>query len=233
MQLSVLIISDTCGFPTVDAIAGTRNPSRTTISQSAVKKLSRCSSSSISSSSSSSGRTALPLSSSRVTLALKQQQNGDHGNTYSANAPSDGKLTESVIDDIISKIHKSGYMFRIIVIGNGAILETTSRLGPIIKSSVSPKTGQRLVTLASQDQTFEFHIKIDQVKKVVFVENTKTLLDNAQQQQQQQQQTSKVMRICRFLNQDGDSICSLILSESGQEAVEWFTHMKECYGTLG
>lgn len=218
LQLSVLIISDTCGFLTVDAIAGTtRTHSRTTtgISQSAVKKLS------------SSGRTALPLSSSRLTLALKQQQNGDHGNTYSANAPNDGKLTESVMDDIISKIHKSGYMFRIIVIGNGAILETTSRLGPIIKSSVSPKTGQRLVTLASQDQTFEFHIKIDQVKKVVFVENTKTLLDNTQQQQ-----PSKIMRICRFLNQDGESICSLILSESGQEAVEWFAHMKECYGTL-
>jgi hypothetical protein len=140
-------------------------------------------------------------------------------------------MSESAtIDEIISKIHKSNLMFRIVVVGNGAILETTSRLGPIQKSSVSPQTGQRLVTLASQDQSFEFHIKIDQVHQVHFVEKIKeerVLDDDDGNDDGQNSISHKIMRICRFLNQNGDSICSLILADSGPEAVEWFARMKE------
>lgn len=138
------------------------------------------------------------------------------------------------MDEIISEMHKSGYKFRIIVIGNhaGAILETTSILGPIMKSSVSPKSGQRLVTLASQDQSFEFHINVDQVQEVVFVEKNVKILDNTSNEDGGGED-NKIMRICRFLNQGGDSICSLILSEGnssdGQEIAEWFARMKECY----
>ncbi len=42
------------------------------------------------------------------------------------------------------------------VIGNGSILETTHVLGPVMKYSESPKTGERLVIFASSDQEFEF-----------------------------------------------------------------------------
>ena len=128
------------------------------------------------------------------------------------------ELTE--VDDVIADLHNSGFPFRIVVIGNGAILETTSKLGPVMKSSVSPKTGDRLVTLASEDQSFEFHVKVDQVSKVVFAETIKPLEGGEE----------KVLRICRFMSGDGGSICSLILGESGEDATEWFDGMKARYG---
>jgi len=123
-----------------------------------------------------------------------------------------------IIDKIISDMHESKYPFRIVVIGNGAILETTSPLGPTMKSSVSPKTNQRLVTLASKDQSFEFHIKVDEVAKILFVETIKPV------------PAQKVLRICRFVREDGGSICSLILNETGEDAVKWFQGMKDRYG---
>ena len=74
-------------------------------------------------------------------------------------------------ESILNDFHQSNYIFRIIVIGNGAILETTSPLGPISKSSISPKSGEKLVTFASNDQSFEFHVKVEQICKIVFVAN--------------------------------------------------------------
>ena len=87
-----------------------------------------------------------------------------------------------------------------------------------MKSSVSPKTNQRLVTLASKDQSFEFHIKVDEVAKILFVETIKPV------------PAQKVLRICRFVREDGGSICSLILNETGEDAVKWFQGMKDRYG---
>ena len=124
------------------------------------------------------------------------------------------------VENVISDMHESGYPFRIVVVGNGAILETTSTLGPTMKSSISKKTGGKLVTLASEDQSFEFHVKVNEVDKVVFVESVRPMEGGKE----------KVMRICRFINGEGGSICSLILGESGEDAIDWFSAMKNRYG---
>ena len=98
-----------------------------------------------------------------------------------------------------------------------------------MKSSVSPKTNQRLVTLASIDQSFEFHIKVDDVAKIHFVEMVKPVPATATAPDAQ---TQKVLRICRFVREDGGSICSLILNETGEDAVKWFQGMKDRYGEI-
>jgi len=146
--------------------------------------------------------------SKRISPFLLKLQNGKNSNAET-----------KPIDNVITDLHKSGYPFRIVVVGNGAILETTSKLGPVMKSSISPKTGGKLVTLASDDQSFEFHVKVDEVSKIVFVETAKPSDDG-----------EKVLRICRFMNKEGGSICSLILNEAGEEAVQWFGGMQKRYG---
>ena len=74
----------------------------------------------------------------------------------------------SIAESILDLFHTSNYPFRIVVIGNGAILETTSKLGPTSKSSISPKSGERLLTFASEDQSFEFHVKVE-VRRLFFL----------------------------------------------------------------
>jgi hypothetical protein len=103
-----------------------------------------------------------------------------------------------------------------VVIGNGAILETTSKLGPKTATSISPKTGDKLMTFASFDASFEFHVKVDQVCMVTFVSTEKP--------------DEKVMRASRFLNEKGTPICSLILADSSEKAINWFEGMVEKYG---
>lgn len=249
LLLFVLIISDTCGFLSVDNIAVSTISSTKSRSFffNGISPVSQstplCTASRISSYRrtlqrwSSSSAVVVPL----LAVANQQQQtntdqNDDKENHHAAATTTCTEIKEmsesaATIDEIISKIHKSNFLFRIVVVGNGAILETTSRLGPIQKSSVSPQTGQRLVTLASQDQSFEFHIKIDQVHQVRFVEKIKEerVLDDDGNDDGQNSMSNKIMRICRLLNPNGDSICSLILADSGPEAVEWFAHMKECH----
>jgi len=128
----------------------------------------------------------------------------------------------SPIDDILYDLHSSGFPFRVVVVGNGAILESTQVLAPVMKSSISPKSGEKLTTFASSDSSFEFHIKPDSVKQVKFVEIPKpVLVDGAEQE--------KILRICRFLNNEGGSICSLILADSSVDAGNWFSDMKKKY----
>lgn len=122
------------------------------------------------------------------------------------------------IDSLLQDIHDSGYEFRIVVIGTGAILETTAPLGPIKKSSTSPKTGERLVTFASEDKSFEFHVKVNHVKKIVLTQVRKPL-----------EGEDKLLQICRFLNDDGGSICSLIMASKTPESIEWFHELKDRY----
>ena len=114
-------------------------------------------------------------------------------------------------ESILNEFHKSKYVFRIIVIGNGAILETTNKLGPTYKSSISPKSGERLLTFASEDQSFEFHVKIEQICKICFVATSER-------------------RVARFLSESGTPICSLILGDSSAEAGEWFDGLIEKFG---
>lgn len=66
------------------------------------------------------------------------------------------------------------------------------------------------MTFASEDQSFEFHVKVDQVCKVAFV--------------------SAKRRVARFLKDDGSPIASLILVDSSSEADGWFDGMVGEYG---
>ncbi|KAL7425629.1 hypothetical protein ACHAXM_000096 [Skeletonema potamos] len=123
---------------------------------------------------------------------------------------------QAILDDF----HASNLPFRIVVIGNGAILETTSKLGPKSKLSVSPKTGDKLMTFASEDASFEFHVKVDQITKITFVTSERPLPDGE----------NKTMRVSRFLNEKGEPMCSLILADSSDDSVQWFDGMNERYG---
>jgi hypothetical protein len=119
-------------------------------------------------------------------------------------------------ETILHEFHQSEFTFRIVVIGNGAILETTSKLGPKTATTISPKTGDKLMTFASLDASFEFHVKVDQVCMITFVSTEKP--------------DGKVMRVSRFLNEKGTPICSLILADSSEKAIDWFEGMVEKYG---
>ena len=124
----------------------------------------------------------------------------------------------SKIDSIIRDLHDSSLQFRIVVVGNGAILESTATLGPHMAESTSPKTGERLVTLASDDRSFEFHLKPDAIARVIFAEVDKP-------------DSGKTLRIVRMLREDDGPICSLILADGGDdEAVSWYKAMTTRYG---
>jgi hypothetical protein len=82
-----------------------------------------------------------------------------------------------------------------------------------MKSSTSPKTGERITTFASNDQAFEFHLKPDQIQTINFVQVPKS--------------EDKIMRICRMVNKSGGSICSLILMDSTDGAIDWFEKMEK------
>ena len=124
----------------------------------------------------------------------------------------------SKIDSIIRDLHDSSLQFRIVVVGNGAILESTATLGPHMAESTSPKTGERLVTLASDDRSFEFHLKPDAIARVIFAEVDKP-------------DSGKTLRIVRMLREDDGPICSLILADGGDdEAVSWYKAMTIRYG---
>jgi len=45
-----------------------------------------------------------------------------------------------------------------------------------------------------------------------------------------EEEERKMMRVCRFLNEKGNLICSLILAEEGEEGVKWFEGMIDTYG---
>ena len=121
---------------------------------------------------------------------------------------------EQTVRDILQDLHDSDLPFRLVVVGNGAILETTSILGPTFKLGQSPRTGEPLTTFASEDQSFEFHLMISQVSKIVLTEKT----------------GEKIMQIFRFLTAEGKPMCSLILADKSEKAQKWFTSMCEKHG---
>ena len=122
---------------------------------------------------------------------------------------------EETVYGILQDMHDSDYPFRLVVVGNGAILETTSALGPTYKLGESPRTGEPLTTFASEDQSFEFHLMISQVSKIVMAEK----------------QGENLMQIFRFLTAEGKPMCSLILADKSQGAQKWFASMIDKHGT--
>eukprot|EP00527_Entomoneis_sp_CCMP2396_P000211 CAMPEP_0198139264 /NCGR_PEP_ID=MMETSP1443-20131203/2606_1 /TAXON_ID=186043 /ORGANISM="Entomoneis sp., Strain CCMP2396" /LENGTH=136 /DNA_ID=CAMNT_0043801347 /DNA_START=292 /DNA_END=702 /DNA_ORIENTATION=- len=130
--------------------------------------------------------------------------------------------SEQGVYNFFEKLHKSAYKFRIIVVGNtGGILETTSIMGPVFKTNTSPKSGKTLLTMASDDQTFEFHVTLAQVAKVAVVERKSP--DGA-----------KTLRVMRVLTAKDESVCSLILGEeeSNDEAAAFFQELMDEYGPI-
>jgi hypothetical protein len=123
---------------------------------------------------------------------------------------------EERVYGLLQEIYESKLDFRVVVVGNGAILESTATLGPIMKVSQSPATGANLVTFASEDSSFEFHLMIAQVSKIAFV--------------QKEIPTGRMMRILRFVNDVGKPVCSLILSDDSDPAAEWYNSITSKYG---
>jgi hypothetical protein len=72
--------------------------------------------------------------------------------------------------ELLKELSDSKLPFRIVVVGNGAILESTNTLGPTFKLGKSPKSGASIVTFASEDQSFEFHLMPAQIASAVLVE---------------------------------------------------------------
>jgi putative heme iron utilization protein len=84
-----------------------------------------------------------------------------------------------------------------------------------MKLNTAPTTGETLLTLASQDQSFEFHLRTAEVSKVTLTEK-----DTGE----------KVMSIIRFLNNVGEPMCSLILRDDSVQAVEWYNELRTTHG---
>jgi hypothetical protein len=147
-------------------------------------------------------------------LLLSSQDKVGEGQKESTLSPS-----ESQVYSLLKKLSDSGLEFRIVVVGNGAILETTNLLGPTMKLGQSPASGANLVTFASDDSSFEFHLMIEQISQVAMVEKESPVL------------SGRIMQIMRFLNEDGKSICSLILADDSRDAAAWYQGILSEYGS--
>jgi hypothetical protein len=128
-----------------------------------------------------------------------------------------GELTspEQKVYDLLTELHVSKYPFRVVVVGSGAILEATHELGPVLKISQQPSTGANLMTLASEDKSFEFHVRLSHVSKMVLTVKTSP---------------NKVLRIVRLLNSSGESLASLILATDAEDATKWFSDLIDKHG---
>ena len=99
-------------------------------------------------------------------------------------------------------------------------MESTQALGPVMKTSTSQKTGDQLTTFASLDSSFEFHVNLDKINTISFVESSRPMPDGGE----------KVLRICRMMNHEGKSACSLILADGSDDSMKWFDEMRKKHG---
>lgn len=72
-----------------------------------------------------------------------------------------------------------------------------------------------MLTLASTDQTFEFHLQLTDICKIVLIEK---------------ETPAKTLRIIRLLNAVGESMSSLILADTSDEAKSWYHELVEKRG---
>ena len=126
---------------------------------------------------------------------------------------------ETKVYQLLKELSDSNLSFRIVVVGNGAILESTNPLGPKFKLGESPKTGASIVTFASEDQSFEFHLMPAQIASAALVEKSSPAKEG------------RTLRLLRFLNGEGGSICSLILADDSSSAKTWYESMAAKYGS--
>lgn len=77
-------------------------------------------------------------------------------------------------------------------------------------------TGANLLTFASRDQSFEFHLQLSEVSKIALVVK---------------ETPAKTLRIIRLLNDQGASMSSLILADPSEEATAWYHNVVERRGS--
>ena len=160
-----------------------------------------------------------------LSLSLSAGDNeDDKNNKNNNNSGLTLTASEQGVYDCLQKLHESGYTFRIIVVGNqqGAILETTATLGPAFKLNTSPKTGNMLLTMATVDQSFEFHVTLAQVKQLQLVERPVPAKPDGT--------PASAIRVLRFLNPSDEAVCTLLLSDKSDDAVSFFGTLMETYG---
>lgn len=157
-------------------------------------------------------------STSFTAIAAANEDNGNNADT-DADKIAELRLKERKIYTLLEELFESNLPFRIVVVGNGAILETTSKMGPTFKIGQSAKSGANIVTFASKDQSFEFHVIIAKITSVALIEKPSPVKEGS------------TMRLMRFLDGDGGSICSLILAEESDTAKEWYQTMTKKYGS--
>ena len=145
-------------------------------------------------------------------LAASSQDTQESEETTPLKTPQETKVCE-----LLKDLHESKLPFRIVVVGNGAILESTNLLGPTFKVGESPKTGASIVTFAAEDQSFEFHLMPAQIASCVLVERPNP--------------KGKILRLLRLLNGEGGSVCSLILADDSVSAQSWYGDLTERYGS--
>jgi putative heme iron utilization protein len=74
-----------------------------------------------------------------------------------------------------------------------------------------------MVTIANADQSFEYHIQLEQIYEIAFVEKVTP---------------NKTLRIVRLMNENGDSITSFILVDGSNEAQKWFADLIQRHGNV-
>ena len=161
----------------------------------------------------------------KETLQFAPVSNAEQSRGWNLRA-ADAKASDSSLPDLtpaeekvyglLQEIHSSKLPFRAVVVGNGAILESTSVLGPILKVSKSPASGANIATFASEDASFEFHLMTAQVKKISLTEKVGP--------------TGRTMRILRLTKEDAKPMCSLILADDSEESKEWYSGILSKYG---
>lgn len=124
---------------------------------------------------------------------------------------------ETKVYDFLKELSDSDLAFRIVVVGNGAILESTNPLGPTFKVGESPKTGASIVTFASEDQSFEFHLMPAQIASAALVDRPRP--------------NGTTMRILRLLNAEGGPVCSLIVADDSSQAESWYDSLTSKFGS--
>lgn len=73
-----------------------------------------------------------------------------------------------------------------------------------------------MATFANEDQSFEYHVQLEQISKIMLIEK--------------ETPNKKVLRIIRFLNSTGDSMSSFILADSSEAAKGWYHDLVERRG---
>ena len=163
---------------------------------------------------------SLPASSSirNQHVALAAAASDPTSSTSSSSSSISLTPVEQGVYEFFEKLHQSQHAFRIVVVGSaGGILETTAPLGPVFKTSQSPKSGKVLLTMATEDQSFEFHVTLSQVAQLAIVERPSP--DGA-----------RTIRVIRVLTDQGASVCSLILGDDSDDAAAFFETLQQEYG---